>query len=246
MSETSLAMMPWFPRDFIAATRAMRLVERGAYRELLDYQWEMGKLPAEHDRLARLLGVSLDEFEDLWPAIKDKFVLNGTGLYNKRLEEHRKKALEQREKKRGAAARTNAKRYGARAECATLSDPDSESHSDTLSASPPSPSPSPSPTVEDVEERSTRYRASKRCPPTFVVTEQLRAWAAEKFPNVDVDAQTEAFMDHEFRTAKRDWEAAWRGWIRRAPEFNGASKGAGETRRKTRYEQAMEALERGS
>lgn len=110
MSADSLAMMPWFPRDFLASTRAMRLAERGAYRELLDYQWEMRVLPADHDRLARLIGVTLDEFRDLWPAIESKFVAVDGGIQNERLEQHRKKSLEQRDKKRRAADLTNAKR----------------------------------------------------------------------------------------------------------------------------------------
>jgi uncharacterized protein YdaU (DUF1376 family) len=135
VSDNSLAMMPWFPRDFIAATRAMRLAERGAYRELLDYQWEMGKLPADHERLARLLGVTIDEFEAIWPAISDKFCTVDGGLANTRLEEHRLKSLERRDRKRNGAASTNAKRYGQRDAKRSLSEP--------LSVSPPSPSPSP-------------------------------------------------------------------------------------------------------
>lgn len=142
MSGNGLAMMPWFPRDFIAATRAMRLAERGAYRELLDYQWEMGKLPSDHDRLARLLGITLDEFAELWPAIKDKFAEDAGFLVNKRLEEHRVKALTQRDKKRAAAAQTNAKRYAQRDGQRHAKRAQDDSLSDTHSASPPSPSPS--------------------------------------------------------------------------------------------------------
>ena len=145
MAADSLAMMPWFPRDFIASTRAMRLAERGAYRELLDYQWEMGSLPDDHERLARLLGITADEFADIWPGIEDKFLTSGGKMFNQRLEEHRKKALEQREKKRRAAEKTNAKRYGERV--AKRSQP-SDSLRDA-SASPPSPSPS-------IEEEDSR------------------------------------------------------------------------------------------
>jgi len=135
----SLAMMPWFPRDFIASTRAMRVAERGAYRELLDFQWEMGRLPSAHDALARLLGCDLVEFESIWPAIAIKFMHAGEFIYNQRLEEHREKALLGRAKKRQAAADTNAKRYAKRPQNTSHSD----TPSDTLSASPPSPSPSP-------------------------------------------------------------------------------------------------------
>lgn len=136
MAGKSLAMMPWFPRDFIAATRHLALAERGAYRELLDYQWEMGVLPKDPARLARLLAVTVEEFAPIWSAISDKFEeLNG-GLANKRLEEHRKKAVEQRDKKIAGANKTNANRNGQR-------DAERSAKRDDI-GSPPSPSPSPS------------------------------------------------------------------------------------------------------
>lgn len=146
MSGKSLAMMPWFPRDFIAATRHLALAERGAYRELLDYQWEMGALPKDEKRLARLLAITPDEFAEIWPSIRDKFEETDAGISNKRLEEHRNKAIAQRDKKIHGAEKTNAKRYGERS--------DSGSHSDTPGASPPSPSPSPSPSLTKKEEKS--------------------------------------------------------------------------------------------
>lgn len=149
MAETSLAMLPWFPRDWLASTRAMRIAERGAYHDLLCFQWEMGALPADHERLARLLGLSAKEFAEVWPAIESKFVVNGLSLFNKRLEEHRVKALEQREKKRRAAQSTNAKRDAKRSGERHAD----RAHEDTslraLSGTPPSPSPSPDTKKED-------------------------------------------------------------------------------------------------
>jgi hypothetical protein len=63
-----------------------------------------------------------------------------------------------------------------------------------------------------------KRRASKRCPNDFEVTDDMKAWAAENCPNVDLARQTAAFRDHEFKTAKRDWPAAWRNWMRRAQD----------------------------
>jgi len=142
-SGNSLAMMPWFARDYLAATRAMRLAERGAYCDLLFYQWEMGELPSDPTRLARLLGTDREEFQEIWPAIASKFIEKDGRLLNKRLEQHRLKAIAQRQKKIDAAKTTNNKRYGERASNGSLSDTVNGSLSDTLSASPPSPSPSP-------------------------------------------------------------------------------------------------------
>lgn len=64
----------------------------------------------------------------------------------------------------------------------------------------------------------TRAR-SRRVPKDFRVTEEMRAWAKEACPNVDIDRETECFRDHEFRDPHSDWNAVWRQWMRRSPEF---------------------------
>ncbi len=120
----------------------MRIAERCAYRELLDFQWELGVLPNDESRLARLIGFSDAEFADAWPGIKNKFVEFNGGLANKRLEEHRAQALERREKKRRGADYTNAKRNAKRNGERVASD------------TPPSPSPSPSPEVREIATQS--------------------------------------------------------------------------------------------
>jgi uncharacterized protein YdaU (DUF1376 family) len=96
--EPTLSMLPWFPRDYLAATRGMTLAERGAYTDLLWYAWDMGALPNDPKRLARMLGVDADEFDTVWPAIKLKFVLTETGIVNERLERERRYSVEMRKK----------------------------------------------------------------------------------------------------------------------------------------------------
>ena len=108
MSKPELAMLPWWPRDYLAATRGFSLAERGAYTDLLWLAWDMGALPNDPKRLARMLGVSGQEFDEVWPAIKDKFVVNGSDqLVNVRLERERVKAAEYK-----ANAQERAKRGG--------------------------------------------------------------------------------------------------------------------------------------
>lgn len=60
-------------------------------------------------------------------------------------------------------------------------------------------------------------------PEDFEVTEAMRSWAAEKFPAVDVDEQTERFIEHAQANGRMmvDWTATWRTWIRRADGFRG-------------------------
>jgi len=171
----SLAMLPWFARDYLAATRYLSLAERGAYSDLLFFAWEMGPLPREPERLARLLGCTAEEFGNIWPAIASKFVTQGSGLINRRLEQHRAEAQRRRAARVAAADRTNAQRRGDRyadrdanrdgqRETSTLTDPLTDTPSvtlsaavsDTLTGTSPSPSPSPSPESGVLEDSDSR------------------------------------------------------------------------------------------
>lgn len=70
------------------------------------------------------------------------------------------------------------------------------------------------------ESRRASARArSRTVPEDFAITEDMRSWAKEKCPNVDIDAETEKFRDHEFRDPHSNWIAAWRQWMRRCIEF---------------------------
>ena len=59
-------------------------------------------------------------------------------------------------------------------------------------------------------------RPSKRCPPAFEPSPDLRAEMAAECPGIDLDAETRAFRDHTFATARSDWPATWRNWVRKA------------------------------
>jgi uncharacterized protein YdaU (DUF1376 family) len=154
----TLAMLPWFPRDYLAATRGMTLAERGAYTDLLWFAWDMGALPNDPKRLARMLGVDAEEFDAVWPAIKSKFVLTGSGIVNERLERERQHSQRLRTKASEKAAQAAKARWSNAASQdgpsnASGNAPSINSTPKTpenmlggmLEQSPPSPSPSPSP-----------------------------------------------------------------------------------------------------
>jgi uncharacterized protein YdaU (DUF1376 family) len=98
--EPKLPMMPWWPGDYIADTRSMSLAERGAYCDMLFFQWLTGGLPNDVPRQARMLGVSVDEFRAVLPAIRSHFHMDpATGLMvNDRLERERMTSIEMRTK----------------------------------------------------------------------------------------------------------------------------------------------------
>lgn len=158
--------MPWFPRDFLAATIGWRLLDRALYRCLLDAQWELGALPHDEEELARIAGATKSEFDAAWPRVKAKFRSNAEGLLqNDRLEEHRQKALQIRDDKRraGKAGGHASGKSRSRREADDEPEVKQKPHSATRSAEangqakpkPPSPSPSPS---EDIHTHNARAR----------------------------------------------------------------------------------------
>jgi hypothetical protein len=66
-----------------------------------------------------------------------------------------------------------------------------------------------------------KTKPQKRCPRLFVISDEMRLWAKDKFPRINVDSATEAFMDHEFKNSHTDWMATWRQWIRSPLNSNG-------------------------
>jgi uncharacterized protein YdaU (DUF1376 family) len=109
----NLFMMPWFPRDFMAATRGWPLVSRAIYRELLDAQWEQGGLPADTAILRVISGATPSEWRTGWPHVSPKFTKGPDGLLrNPRLEVHRIKAVALHKQRSKGAETTNNKRWG--------------------------------------------------------------------------------------------------------------------------------------
>ena len=74
-------------------------------------------------------------------------------------------------------------------------------------------------TTNVVESAAKKSRATRRCPESFGLNDDMREWAVEHAPAVDVDLATERFRDHTFRAAITDWPAAWRNWLRREQEM---------------------------
>lgn len=80
---------------------------------------------------------------------------------------------------------------------------------------------------------------SHRCPANYEPSSHVRAWAGEKFSWLDFEECLEAMRDWEFKTARSDWDACLRQWIRTQAE---RSPRAPQKPRKTAQE-IMAALE---
>lgn len=87
---------------------------------------------------------------------------------------------------------------------------------------PPGPGPGLPVTPSGVTGGGPRKRAS-RIPEPFVVTADMREWAAMRTPLVDVESSTERFVNHWRAKSgkdatKLDWPATWRNWLLRDQE----------------------------
>ncbi len=106
--------LPLFVGDFVASTADMPGEAAALYLLMLSHQWALGSLPAPieanasgektNERLLRLLRFEKNNFEKFWPFLKKKFVIDGDRMINPRLEEHRVKSLQIREKRALAGA----------------------------------------------------------------------------------------------------------------------------------------------
>jgi hypothetical protein len=63
-----------------------------------------------------------------------------------------------------------------------------------------------------------RGTKANRMPSEYTPGADIRAWAAENTPSVDFDYELGKCRDHTFRTARADWDAVLRNWLRTAHE----------------------------
>ena len=68
-----------------------------------------------------------------------------------------------------------------------------------------------------VEKRGTS-RPTRRCPADWLPSSELLAQMRAECPGVDLERETAKFRDYTFSTARSDWDATWRNWMRKAAE----------------------------
>lgn len=76
----------FYSKDWISGTSEMLPEEKGIYIDLLCYQHQNGNLPTDTKRLAKIVGISHDEFIKLWKVVSLKFVNENERLINLKLQ----------------------------------------------------------------------------------------------------------------------------------------------------------------
>ena len=111
----------FYPERWTQGTRDMTKVERCDYLDLLGHQWTEGALPSDLNAVARILGYT--KASQIPAAVLDKFPVGEDGRRrNLRLEIIREQQRQRITKRREGAAITNAKRWGNKIACESLSD----------------------------------------------------------------------------------------------------------------------------
>lgn len=77
----------FYSKDWIVGTLGMDHHVKGVYIDLLALQHHKQSLTADTVQLARMLGISHDDFLKAWDVLKDKFVLVDGKLYNQFLDD---------------------------------------------------------------------------------------------------------------------------------------------------------------
>lgn len=69
-----------------------------------------------------------------------------------------------------------------------------------------------------------KTRQPRRIPLPFTVDESMRAWAQTRVPYIDIDTETEDFVDYwaskSTAATKIDWVRTWQMWMRRATRYS--------------------------
>jgi hypothetical protein len=126
-------------------------------------------------------------------------------------------------KRRQNTEKVNAWRAKKRQPASNPVTPSGTNQVDNLSPVPDPTRPDPTPVSTDVDTGGGPRRRASRLPEDFAVTTEMRAWAAERAPLVDVDTATERFCNHWRAKAgkdatKLDWLRTWNNWLLRDQE----------------------------
>lgn len=207
--------MPIYTGDYLRDTQHLSCSEHGIYLKLLMHCWDQkGPAPLDERKLSGIVNArSSDEVEAMRRVLGEFFIRMEDGHYNKRMQQE----VERSEAISGARSAAGRRGYEAKAKH-LLSKSQASAEQVPLSPSPsPSLTPSPPPEENPIPV-SPRARPTRTAPKSFVLTEDHRAWAKQNTPDVDVDAELDKMRDYTFSSARSDWSATLRNWLRRAQD----------------------------
>lgn len=127
--------------------------------------------------------------------------------------------LANRERERARKEAYRAKKSGNTGQSPAGTGSDRDAGQERVSGHPDPTRPDPTSISNEIDERGPRKRGT-RIPEPFMLTTEMREWAAAEVPTADAEASTRRFVDYwraesGAKATKLDWIATWRNWLRR-------------------------------
>ena len=255
--------LPLYVRDFLTATIGWSAEERGHYIVLLMIQWDRGGLPSGLAAMERISpGVT-----SVWPLLADKFPQDDDGqLRNAKLEEHRRRCLEikQRRSQAGKSA-ANGRWSGDASRIANAQQTHSKrianvchptststSTSDTW-ISPDGEIIQPAAPVVATSDPPKRRKRSQHhnavawsdCDGWAGITDADRKTWAEAYPACVLDIElvraSEWLKANPTRAKKSNWRRFLVSWLTRSQDRGGTNRSAGKTPEDVARRQALDS-----
>ena len=243
--------LPLYVRDFLTSTIGWTAEERGHYLTLLMIQWDRGSLPAESEDLERISpGVCR-----CWSVLAGKFPVCEDGTRrNAKLEEHRCRCVEIREKRSQAAKSAASGRWSGDASrianaqqthskrIANACHPTSTSTSTSdLSSSAVAEEIQPAAPVVATSDPPKRRKRSQ--PKNAIawdldagwqgITDSDRATWATAYPACTLDIElvraNEWLLANPTKAKKSNWRRFLVSWLTRSQDRGGTERSAGKT-----------------
>lgn len=227
----ALPYMQLYIADYLADTMHLTTEEHGAYLLLLFNYWQTGK-PIPKARLSRIARLGNDRWASVESSLNEFFTDNGTEWVHDRIERdldsvHAAQSQRSAAGKASAEARKNKtptkleRKSNARSTTAEVplnesqTNRDTDTDTDTDKSNPLNP---PAGEGAAAKPKPQRAKPKRVIPEPFLVSVALQEWSARRTPAVNIDLETERFINHfkaEGKT-KADWDATWQNWMLRA------------------------------
>ncbi len=243
--------LPLYVRDFLTSTIGWTAEERGHYLTLLMLQWDRGSLPAEANDLERLSpGVC-----QCWSILAGKFPVCEDGTRrNAKLEEHRVRCVEIREKRSQAAKSAASGRWAGDASrianasqthgkriakpCHPTSTSTSTSNAGSSAVAEDFQPAAPVVATSDPPKRRKRSQPKDAIGWSVesgwqgITEEHRRAWATA-YPACTLDIElvraSEWLIANPTKARKSNWRRFLVSWLTRSQDRGGTIRSAGKT-----------------
>jgi uncharacterized protein YdaU (DUF1376 family) len=202
MTRDDRSSMPLHIPDYRADTGHLSTLEHGAYLLLIMHYWIRGGLPGDDARLARITGMTLQEWTEAKPAMEPLFTADWR---HKRVDAELRKV-------RLSEVRASAGQAGAAVTNGSQILPPAKIETASL--------------LEDSKKKKVRERGARLASDWTPSEADITAAKAEGLSESEAKREAAKFRDYWIAKpgaagVKLDWQATWRNWCRRSAEYLG-------------------------